>query len=342
MVNVVIGTANRPQMLRQALRSVSAQTARKSISTVLVSENGGNRESRQICAEFPELPIKYVFREPAVSPLEHGRILMSEGLCDEFTAILHDDDWWSPDHIANGLLGLQTHPSASSFYSCHFEVAGESSVLWCENNLLFWFGAGFPDLSELWKLSLDHITLAALLATPGRFSTIIARTEMLRNAFAVVLALNNPFDSDRMLIVQLARCGSVLYRPVPDVFIRRHPNQDSWSFAERSRAQHMINTTEWLLKTSGERQSEILKQFKGLVDRCPIEARDSLMSYLKRPWCLPRLAAIDKTDSFFQKLIDPNIKPDPAKSAIRQLIPPLIWNALKRLGGSSEPPKPSN
>jgi hypothetical protein len=64
MINVIIPTASRPQMLRTALQSVAAQTAVDEIDRVFVSENGGNRESEKICAEFPALPITYIFRTP--------------------------------------------------------------------------------------------------------------------------------------------------------------------------------------------------------------------------------------------------------------------------------------
>ena len=72
----------------------------------VVLGNGGSRDSEIVCARFPFLPVTYQYREPTTPPLEHMQILMRECLHGELTAFLHDDDWWTPTHLASALAGL--------------------------------------------------------------------------------------------------------------------------------------------------------------------------------------------------------------------------------------------
>jgi hypothetical protein len=332
MVNIIIATVNRPPMLRQALRSVSAQTARARISRVLVSENGGNRDSRQCCAEFPELPIQYVFREPAITPPEHGRILLSDGLQDEFTAILHDDDWWVPTHLEYALKALEERKVATVYYSSVFEVTDEISLLKCEHNLCFWFGAGYPALTANWEINRAQVALATLLATPCRFSALVARSEALRKAYHNVAATKNPFDTDRMLALEMAKEGTVVYNPLPQVFIRTHALQDQWRFAPQKRIELTAKTTDWIIEEAGENPPELARRFVAAVKSCPPTARPLLDSFLFHPWCVPRMALNPQMESELRPLL-PDEKSAQAghklKDAIRQFIPPIVLSAKR-------------
>jgi GT2 family glycosyltransferase len=52
MVTVIIPTCSRPHFLREALESVRQQTALDRIGQVIVSENGGCRDSQAVCEEL--------------------------------------------------------------------------------------------------------------------------------------------------------------------------------------------------------------------------------------------------------------------------------------------------
>ncbi len=331
MVTIIIPTANRPTMLRAALRSVSAQTARGAIGLVMVSENGGRRESGQVCAEFPELPIRYVFREQSVTPVEHARILLSDSHQAKYTAILHDDDWWAPHHLELALKELEGRSHAAAYYASIFEVTGEASILRCDHNLFFWFGAGYPPLTSAWELSRSQVVLACLLMTPGRYSALVARTESLRNA-NVVHTLGNPFDTDRMLTLQLSKEGSVVYNPVPQVFIRAHELQDGSTFASEMRDEHAARTTEWIVQTAGERPVDLARRFVKAVKSCPPGARSLLDSYLRSPWCVPRMAPHPEMEpelGALSPVVDAPRAYDRMKHVLKQLIPPAVLSAKR-------------
>jgi hypothetical protein len=287
MISILLPTTSRPDMLHTALASIAAQTICDQIDNIFVSENGGNRDSEIICAKFPELPITYIFRRQ-VTPLEHAQLLMRECLQSEFTAILHDDDWWTPAHLATALASLKTHADASLYGSGHFVVSGESSMLNCSGNLFPWFGASYPRFQPVWELSRMNVLMAQLLGTISHYSTLVIRTDSLRAA-SYVYDLNNPFDNDRMLIFALSQTNSVLFHPIPGAFVRNHGEQDCYVFDGEARIRHMCETTRWMVETSGKSWDMISNTFSRRMAMCPREAAATLKSLASREWCWPEL-----------------------------------------------------
>ncbi len=287
-LTILLPTANRPAMLRTALESIVAQTALLQIARVVVSENGGTRGSEDVCAAFPQLPITYVFRSRSLTPLEHGQRLMNEYPDDAYTAILHDDDWWAPAHLANALAALDANPDAPVYGSGHFVVSAESSMLNCSGNLFPWFGANYAAYAPWWKLSRLNVLMAELLGTASHYSTIVARTPALRDASSV-FDTGNIFDNDRMIVFALSGHGPLLFNPTPEVFVRNHGVQDTYLFPGDERARHMCSTTRWLVETSGRPWDAIVHQFSRRMAQCPAHAAPTLRALAKMEWCLPEM-----------------------------------------------------
>jgi hypothetical protein len=288
MVTIIIPTASRPMMLRTALQSIAEQTARHQIDRVYVSENGGNRESEQVCAEFPTLPVTYVFRVP-MKPLEHAKVLLEDFLGESpYTAYLHDDDWWGPSHLKNALEALESRPEVGTYSASHFIVSGEISKLNCCDNVFPWFGSSYAPMSSMWELSRLNVLMAQLLNTMAHYSTLVVRTEILRKA-AYVFDLGNPFDNDRMLIFALSTFAPFLYNPMPEVFIRNHAAQDCSSFAWRKQMQHQCETTRWMVEASGKSWEMIATCFAKRLTLCPTEAIPTLRGLAAHQWSLPEL-----------------------------------------------------
>jgi hypothetical protein len=275
-------------MLRTALASVASQDAISKITRIVVSENGGSRESETVCAEFPALPIIYLFRSPTMTPLEHGRLLMRECPDGEYTAILHDDDWWGPQHIATALQALAAQPEAAVYGAGHFVVSAESSMLNCSGNLFPWFGADFPAFAPVWRLSRLNVLMAELLGTAAHYSTLVMRTGALQKS-AYVFDLGNTFDNDRMLLFALSNFGPLLFNPTPEVFVRHHGLQDCYLFDDEARQQRMCGTTRWMVETSGKSFDLVAKTFARRMARCPESAVPTLQSLAMKEWCVPEM-----------------------------------------------------
>jgi hypothetical protein len=277
-------------LLRVALQSVAQQKAVAKIDRIFVSENGADPASRSTCAEFPQLPITYVYREPAVKPLQHGRLLMDECLQGDFTCILHDDDWWLPDHLGNALAALDADPSAAA-YGTSFIIFKDETQLLERYDLTAWFGANYPATESVWKLSPSNVLLASFYGLVVHYSSLVARTSALAQS-AFIYDLDNPFDNDRMLLYALSRHGTVLFNPEVSVVVRHHNLRDTSLFAQDERNRCMAQTTEWMVSSGMKSWSLMAAAFAKRLAACPDQAQkiDLIRVAVSRPWCLPEMA----------------------------------------------------
>ena len=290
VATVLLPTASRPELLRGALQSIATQTAVARIERIVVSENGSDPRSRAVCEEFAQLPITYIYREPTVRPLEHGRILMRECLEGDITCILHDDDWWMPNHLEDALAALEAEPEAAA-YGSSFVINKDGTTLLERYDLTAWFGANYPASNSVWRLSASNVLLASLYGLVVHYSSLVARTEALRQS-AYVYDLKNPFDNDRMLLFALSRFGSVLFNPEVRVVVRHHEVRDTSNFAQDERNRRMSETTDWMVSSGMKSWSIVAAAFAKRITACPEpeQRADLIRIATVRPWCLPEMA----------------------------------------------------
>jgi hypothetical protein len=269
MITVLISTTHRLAYLRNALESVRMQTALDQVERVIVSENSGIPGSEGVCAEFKDQPITYKFRDPPLDPLYHLPTLLDETTSD-YVAILHDDDWWHPSHLANGLRSLLANPDASSYWTAYFRVLGESSIPMVSNSML-WGAAGFPELTRTWKLGQREILLACLAHSPCHYSTLIARKHELGEGCRVYITRNNLHDNDRLLLAELAKGHAVLYQPVPEAFIRMHNQQDGVVRPAAERSSYVQATTDLMLEACQQLGLRVDEELASMLENCPAQ-----------------------------------------------------------------------
>jgi glycosyltransferase involved in cell wall biosynthesis len=279
---VLIPTANRPHFLREALESVAAQDSLGRIKQVRVMENGGDHRSEEVCSQFAGLlPVSYAYRNPAVSPLEHGRLIMGEAYPCRHVAILHDDDWWAPRHLGSSLEALEKR-NAVACYSASCDIHPGNPPTLFDGSLMFALASGYQSLDRNWTMNLASMLVANILGTPGRFSTLVARAGAFREC-AHILDTGNAFDNDRMVSVGLVLKGRVVYRPIPSVFIRAHPGQDQRRFSDKDQFDNMLRTTVWLFAVAKERRIDLLKEFDARIKACPKQHLEALLNRLTVP-----------------------------------------------------------
>ncbi|MGH7995179.1 MAG: glycosyltransferase family A protein [Opitutaceae bacterium] len=280
---VLIPTTNRPRFLETALASVASQTARHRIMEVRVMENGGGRLSEEVCSRFSDrVPIRYIFRDPILPVLAHARVLIEEAYPARYVAILHDDDWWTPEHLGASLGALEG-ASTSACYSAFFNVVAESAPVVWHDSLMFWMAGGYPPVTRDWMLDLASVLVASLAGVPGHYSSLVAKATAFR-ACADTLYLDNQFDTDRMLAVGLARYGKIVFRPVPSVFVREHAGQESCKYDDGKRAQCLLRTTVWIFSMAKERRIDLIEEFRARLEACPPEHRRVVFPQFSKPW----------------------------------------------------------
>jgi hypothetical protein len=92
-----------------------------------------------------------------------------------------------------------------------------------------------------------------------------------------------------MLAARIAAFGPIVAHPVPDVFRRHHPQQDSRRFTTALSDQRMIATTGWMLDHAPVDRAALLAALNDRLTRCPGHAIVQLRDELHGPWCLPYL-----------------------------------------------------
>lgn len=270
-VTVLLPTINRPAFLRVALESIARQTAVARIRQVLVSENAAGRDSESIVAAFADrLPVRFVRQDPSIAPLDHFSWLTAQLPSTGYCAMLHDDDWWAPNHLGFGLSLLDQGCELSAFFGSFYFVSAESSPLWLEPISRPWFGAGYLPLNETWTLGLPEIILSSLGGTPCHYSGIVARSSAFTTAGAATRSFQNPFDNDRIFIVELARIGRLVHSPVPTLFVRLHADQDVRRQTDAgTHNEHVRRTTEYLINLAAANHIDLRALLRERIDACP-------------------------------------------------------------------------
>jgi hypothetical protein len=225
-----------------------------------------------------------VRRDPPVSPQEHLCQALGEVNTPLF-AFLHDDDWWGPTHLATGLAELCASPLASAYYSSYFIVNGYSGPLQCHDNLGYWFAAGFPDFSHSWPISVKEAILACLVHTPSNYSSLLAKTDIMRLAISSPEWRFNPYDNDRWLPVALARHGPILFNPMPEVFALAHPGQESRQPAAAIITAQMIRTTEQILDYAMRVGVDVRAEITQRLESCPPSSLWRLYHTMSNEYC---------------------------------------------------------
>ena len=264
-VSILLPTAKRHHLLPTALESVARQTAIARIGEVVVIENGEDRRSEDICKCFPNLPIKYIYRNPTIPASERTASILREGSLS-FVALLHDDDWWLDFHLERSLANLDINPFISATYSSYFTAESEKDWFRGINgNYTAWFGND-ESLDGVSRMLNFKQTLLANLLHPGfHMSSLIFRRALIGACFAA-FEDGNPFDTDRTLAVELSRQGDIFFHDTPSLVIRTHPEQDSLTPWEKNR--HFYhNNTRRLIQQARDNSINIFSEFSHRFSR---------------------------------------------------------------------------
>jgi hypothetical protein len=230
-------------MLKDALVSVASQTSMHSIAKVIVSENGENRASENVCSDFSSIPIEYHYQENTLPVLKHIQLLLSK-VSSEYVAFLHDDDWWASNHLELSLTALN-NGNCSSVFSNFVETASPKHPFTVSyKSFRIWALSGRDFSRNVIQLSQADNFLNCLVDSSYHFSTFVGNTNLCLSAWDKVVLSQNDYDCDRTFPIFLGEKGNVAYIPASTTFIRIHSNQDS------ARADYVANDTGWKLKAA--------------------------------------------------------------------------------------------
>ena len=123
-ISVIIPTFNRANLLERAIRSVLSQTYRH-FEIIVVDDASTDNTQEMLKEKFaPEIDagvLRYIRNEKNIerSRSRNKGMEMARG---EYIALLDDDDFWFPDHIAILLDYLNRKPAVGIVYSNHISL----------------------------------------------------------------------------------------------------------------------------------------------------------------------------------------------------------------------------
>jgi len=111
-VSVIISTYNRPDYLKETLRSIVSQSFRD--LEVLVVSDGPSDRSRAVVEDFRDVRLRYldVPHHGRPAPARNAGIANAAG---ELIAFCDDDDLWEPEKLARQVAALSRHRAALCF-----------------------------------------------------------------------------------------------------------------------------------------------------------------------------------------------------------------------------------
>jgi hypothetical protein len=320
--------------LREALESVRRQTARRAIAQVIVSENSTNGESRKVCGHFKDLPIVYVQQKPPVPAMLHMKV-MWDLVQSPLVAILHDDDWWAPEHLELALAALEVNKDCVAVYSNWYETFGPRSPYWIsEVAWLTWLAAGCDFGDPVLYLDPTSMMLTCLLNASLHYSTVVGRNEAMLDACLRNVARNNDFDNDRTFPVFLSSHGRVGYLPAPSVFVRQHPFRDAWRPEIIHKHFEIANeTTRYLWNNYRTTITAAAARFNETMIRLGPQESGPMWTVLRNRVGNPHLTTlIQECGLELEPLLPIRCRSSRSvKGMIKSLCPPVLWDCARRL-----------
>jgi hypothetical protein len=340
-VTIMLCTCERPEMLREALKTVREQTARAAISKIVVSENSLSGDSESICTEFTDLPIVYVQQRPPVIPLLHPKAIWH--LIDTpLLAILHDDDWWAPRHLESALDVLKSNEHCPAVYSSFFEAFRPGGYTWLSQVYYFaWIAAGADFSRSVLFYDPSSVMLGCIINAGFHYSTVVGRAKAMWDAYSNNISWGNTFDNDRTFPVFLSQHGLLGYVTTPDVYVRQHPFRDAWS-EEHLKHGHMKmarETTRRLLNAFPQEVSLAAAKFKQVCDNLDPREAGKVWPIIRDGIHEPQLSTLARECGI--NLADINRHPEEAlfpkwfHSIVQSLAPPIFlrWAMRRRVTG---------
>ena len=297
-ITVIICTCNRPDMLREALQSVSIQTASEAIDKVLVSENGSNPESKSVCAEFANLPIQYIYQDPPIAPLYHFQTIATH-ISSEYTAVLHDDDWWAADHLERSCITLEADNAIATVFSNFVELESPKHTFTLSyKTFRIWAFTGCDFSRASVTMEPESNFLCSLWDTSYHFSSCVGKSRWIKSAVDRIVETGNGYDTDRMFAIFLGENGLIAYVPAITTYVRIHEGQDC------ARDIYQVNdegwrrkaeTTKWLVTHYPEQVSSAVSLYN---EKILPTLRESDRLEIERPIGMPQREALSRVCGF--------------------------------------------
>lgn len=125
LVSIIVRTKNRPELLREALDSLAAQTY-SMLEVIVVNDGGQEVEERVLGYRSRFASLQYLSLQPARGRAAAGNAGL-EAATGEYLGFLDDDDWLLPEHVAILAAALAQRPEKAVYSGVRCVQPAESN-----------------------------------------------------------------------------------------------------------------------------------------------------------------------------------------------------------------------
>jgi glycosyltransferase involved in cell wall biosynthesis len=201
-VSVIIGTHNRPELLRSALASIRALEGPDLTFEILVGDNGATPETAAVVAEFGG-----VYDRTDVRGCPAARNLGMRRMSGDFVAFLDDDDVWTRDNIRPHIALMQADPEIAAVFGQIVHADHEMRPV----------GQPWPVAAEM----QGDIFVSMLSGYYPQVGATVVRGDVARACGTMDESLIGDSDWDWQL--RLTRNHKTAFTPTPSVICRGRP-----------------------------------------------------------------------------------------------------------------------
>lgn len=219
-VSVFVLSHERPLFLRQALRSVLAQSRTPRAITIL--DNGSGEDVRRAVDDFLRQGVNWEGSDVTCSSLWNIQRAF-DSACFRYVYVMHDDDRLCRDFLKTQVEFLEEHSTAAAVACGAYTIDSNGNRIGRLADLVggdevHWFNSG-ADLTLLYSRG-GFLPFPSIL-----YRTSSVKKVRIRSDFAKV--------ADVVLLCELADVGPIAYQRTELLEYRVHPAQDSAGFPEQ-------------------------------------------------------------------------------------------------------------
>jgi glycosyltransferase involved in cell wall biosynthesis len=221
-ISVFVLSYRRPTYLRQAVRSVLAQSPKP--KSIVILDNGSGEDVMRAVADFLEQGVSWEGSDVTHSALWNIQRAFDKA-CSKYVYVMHDDDRLCPEFLETQVKFLEEHGLAAAVACGAYAIDSDGNRIGrilpsgrmgmlntsAGNDEVDWFSSG--------------VEIALLYSMGGvPFPSIVYRTSCVKQ-----VRVRSEFGkvADVVLVCELADVGPIAYRHTELLEYRLHPGQDS-------------------------------------------------------------------------------------------------------------------
>jgi glycosyltransferase involved in cell wall biosynthesis len=227
MISVIIHhSGDRDEFLEEALESVLNQSGRNYLKEIIIIDNNKSPKKQKALNKHKSVKIKHIKLKHYIEPSYRLTLAGIKHAREKYVAYLADDDIWDENHIARAVESLVSHDNVAASFCATIQFKNRGRYWLKPEDSFARHFACTSRTSNKTFFSEEDIIVGSLLGPIFHFSTLVAKKDIIYKAIKSIRC-GNPFDTDRIIPLEIAKNGLIVADNRFGAFIRSHDEQES-------------------------------------------------------------------------------------------------------------------